>query len=515
MTDIAAEMQSMRRHRLMTSIAVMSATVMQVIDTTIVNVALPRMQGQLSATPDQISWVLTSYLVASGIVMLLTGYFTDRLGQKRFLLLSIAGFTVSSMMCGLSGSLTEIVGFRLLQGVFGAALVPLSQSIMVQTFPLHERGKAMAIWGVGVMVGPILGPTLGGWLTEVLSWRWTFFINLPVGIFSALLVWRTVAHTERRQRDMDWVGLILLAMGIGALQFILDRGNRDDWFQALTIQYAAAISVVGFLGFLWHGLTKHEHIIFEPALFRDRNFTTASLLLAVFGLGLFGTLMLQPLMLENLLGYPALDTGLMLAPRGVASMFSMMVVGRLITKIDPRALIISGMVIFSVGSWFMTLYNLEISTAWIVIPAVIQGLGLGLVFVPLSTVAFSTLPQRLAAEAAGIFSVMRTIGSSIGISIIATLMTNHAQVAWQNLGTHINSVNPAVTDYLRGLHLTLNSAQAPYVLARELGRQSSMLGMLDAFTLVTWSFALMLPLVLVMRYRHPEAQPALQTANAE
>ncbi len=515
MSDTPDAMQSMRRHRLLTSIAVMSATVMQVIDTTIVNVALPRMQGELSATPDQISWVLTSYLVSSGIVMLLTGYFTDRLGQKRFLLFSIAGFTASSVMCGLSGSLAEIVSFRLLQGVFGAALVPLSQSIMVQTFPLAERGKAMAIWGVGVMVGPILGPTLGGWLTEVLSWRWTFFINLPVGIFSALLVWRTVAQTELKQRDMDWVGLILLAMAIGGLQFILDRGNQDDWLQAQTIQYTAAVSVVGFLGFIWHGLTKHEHIVFDPLLFRDRNFTTASLLLAVFGLGLFGTLMLQPLMLENLLGYPALDTGMMLAPRGMASMFSMMLVGRLIGRVDPRALILTGMVIFSVGSWFMTRYNLEISVAWIVIPAVIQGLGLGLVFVPLSTVAFSTLPQRLAAEAAGIYSVMRTIGSSIGISILVTLMTNHAQVAWQNLGAHINPYNPAVPDYLRGLHLDIGSARAPYVLARELGRQATLLGMLDAFTLVTWSFTLMLPLVLVMRYRHPgQEAPAAQAAAA-
>lgn len=500
----SAELGEMRRHRLMTSIAVMSATVMQVIDTTIVNVALPQMQGQLSATPDQISWVLTSYLVASGIVMLLTGYFTDRIGQKRFLMLSILGFTVTSVLCGISGSLAEIVSFRLLQGVFGAALVPLSQSIMVQTFPAEERGKAMAIWGVGVMVGPILGPTLGGWLTEALSWRWTFFINLPVGILSASLVWRYVAHTEVKTRDMDWTGLILLAMGIGALQFILDRGNQDDWFESLSIQYAALVSVAGFLGFLWHGLTKHEHVIFDPAIFRDRNFTTASLLLAVFGLGLFGTLMLQPLMLENLLGYPALDTGLMLAPRGMASMFSMMLVGRLISRTDPRVLIIAGMVIFSFGSWLTTLYSLNVTVAWIVVPAVIQGVGLGLVFVPLSTVAFSTLPQRLAAEAAGIYSVMRTIGSSIGISIIATMMTNHTQVAWHNLDGNLNVFNPAVSEYLRGMHMDISSPEAPYILAHELGRQASMLGMLDAFMLVTWSFGLMLPLVFVMRYRQPE-----------
>jgi len=504
--DAPAELQAMRRHRLMTSIAVMSATVMQVIDTTIVNVALPQMQGQLSATPDQISWVLTSYLVASGIIMLLTGYFTDRIGQKRYLLFSILGFTLSSILCGISTSLAEIVAFRLLQGVFGAALVPLSQSIMVQTFPPQERGKAMAIWGVGVMVGPILGPTLGGWLTEAMSWRWTFFINLPVGIFSALMVWRYVAHTEVKSRDMDWLGLILLAMGIGGLQFILDRGNQDGWFESLNIQFVALISVTGFLGFIWHGLTKHEHVIFNPAIFRDRNFTTASVLLAVFGLGLFGTLMLQPLLLENLLGYPAIDTGLMLAPRGMASMFSMMLVGRLISRSDPRVLIITGMAIFSLGSWFTTQYNLHVSTFWIVMPAVIQGVGLGLVFVPLSTVAFSTLPEHLAAEAAGIYSVMRTIGSSIGISVVATLMTNHTQIAWHNLDSNLTPLNPAVNAYLHGLHMTIDSVEAPAILARTLAQQASMIGMLDAFTFVTWSFALMLPLVFVMRYRHPEPQ---------
>jgi len=504
--DTNAELREMRRHRVMTSIAVMSATVMQVIDTTIVNVALPQMQGQLSATPDQISWVLTSYLVASGIVMLLTGYFTDRIGQKRFLLLSIAGFTVTSMLCGLSTSLSAIVAFRILQGVFGAALVPLSQSIMVQTFSVEERGKAMAIWGMGVMVGPILGPTLGGWLTEVLNWRWTFFINLPIGIFSAFLVWRTVAHTETRERDMDWHGLALLAMALGGLQFILDRGNQEGWLDSVTIQYTALISLAGFLGFVWHGLQKHEHVIFDPVIFRDRNFTTASLLLAISGLGLFGTLMLQPLLLQNLLGYDAIDTGLILAPRGLASMFSMMLVGKLITRIDPRYIIAAGMVIFSVGSWFTTLYSLELSMSWIILPGLAQGMGLGLVFVPLSAVAFTTLPQRLAAEAAGIYSVMRTIGSSIGISLVATIMTNHSSIAWNNLDTNLSPFNPAVGEYLSGMQLGPDSSIAPHLLARILGQQSSMLGMLDAFVLVTWSFALMLPLVFVLR------KPVKQTA---
>ena len=493
----------MRRHRILTTIAVMSATVMQVLDTTIVNVALPQMQGQLGATPDQISWVLTSYLVSSGIFMLLTGYFSDRLGQRRYLVISIVGFTVASLLCGIADSLDQIVLFRLLQGVFGAALVPLAQSIMVQTFPLEERGRALAIWGVGVMVGPILGPTLGGWLTEAISWRWTFFINLPVGIFSALMVWRVVADSEIRERRMDWWGLLYLTACLGGLQFVLDRGGQEDWFAATQIRVMTAVSVMGLMFYLWHCMDRTIHPIFNPAIFRDRNFFMASLLLAVFGLGLFGTLMLQPMMLGTLMGYPELTIGLVLAPRGIASMFSMMLVGRVIHRADPRLLIAIGVVIFTVGTHFTTRYNLEIDTFWIVFPLLIQGIGLGLVFVPLSTVAFSTLEPRYAAEAAGMYSVLRTIGSAVGISIVATVMTDHSQMAWNQLGGFLNGNNPALADYLVQGRLSLQAPQTPYVLAQLLGRQSSMVGMLDAYYLVTWSFAAMLPLVLLLKYNRP------------
>ena len=494
----------MRRHKVLTSIAVMSASVMQVLDTTIVNVALPQMQGQLGATPDQISWVLTSYLVSSGIFMLLTGFFSDRLGQRNYLMISIIGFTLASVLCGISDSLDEIIAFRLLQGIFGAALVPLAQSIMVQTFPPEERGKAMAIWGIGVMVGPILGPTLGGWLTEAINWRWTFFINIPVGIFSALLTWRVVADSEKRERKMDWWGLIYLVLFLGSLQFVLDRGGQEDWFDSTTIRIMTAISIMGLGFYIWHSLDKSIHPIFNPAIFRDRNFATASMILAVFGLGLFGALMLQPIMLGTLMGYPALTIGLLLAPRGIASMFSMMVMGKIINHTDPRILIALGVVIFTVGTHFTTQYSLTIDEYWIVFPLIIQGMGLGLVFVPLSTVAFSTLDPRYAAEAAGMFSVLRTVGSAIGISIVATVMTEHTQKAWNHLGGFINSDNPALADYLSQTHLSMSSAQAPFLLAKELGRQSMMIGILDGYFLVTWSFAAMLPLVLLLRYnKHP------------
>ena len=367
--------------RFLISVAVMTATVMQVLDTTIVNVALPHMQGELGATPDQISWVLTSYMVASGIFMPLTGYFTHRFGQKNFLFISIIGFVVISVLCGLSTSLSEIVVFRLLQGVCGAALVPLSQSIMVATFPVEERGKAMAIWGMGVMVGPILGPTLGGWLTEFISWRWTFFINLPVGIISAIMVLRYIPDTQRSERNMDWVGLALMALGVAGLQYVLDRGSQDDWFSAPTIEFATYLSIVGFIGFFFHTRSHKGHALFSPEIFIDRNFVTACLLMAFLGLGLYGSMLLQPLMLEGLMDYPTLLTGLTLAPRGLASMFAMMLVGRLIHRVDPRLLITAGIFIFSIGSYLTTQYSLVMGIAWVIFPMVLQGMGLGLVFV--------------------------------------------------------------------------------------------------------------------------------------
>lgn len=506
--NAVAQRDDMRKHRLLTTLAVMTASVMQVLDTTIVNVALPQMQGQLGATPDQISWVLTSYLISSGIFMLLTGYFTDRLGQRTYLMASVIGFTVASVLCGLADSLAAVILFRLLQGIFGAALVPLAQSIMLQSFPPSERGRAIAIWGVGIMVGPILGPTLGGWITEAISGRWTFFINLPVGLFSALLIWRVVADSERRERRMDWWGLLCLMLFLGGMQFVLDRGGQEDWFASTNIQFMTALSVLGLIFFIRHSLDRHAHPIFSSAIFLDRNFATGSLILAVFGLGLFGALMLQPIMLGNLMGYPALTIGLLLAPRGIASMFSMMVAGRIVNRVDPRVLIAVGVVIFTSGTYFTTLYSLTIDEYWIIFPLAIQGLELGLVMVPLSTVAFSTLDPRHAAEAAGLFSVLRTIGSAIGISIVATIMTDHAQSAWNHLGGFIDRDNPALAVFLAQGRLNLDSAAKPLILAQELQRQSAMSGILDGYVLVTWSFAAMLPLALLLRYKRPEAKTA-------
>ena len=332
----------------------MAATIMQVLDTTIVNVALPNMAGQLDATPDNISWVLTSYLIASAIFMPLTGFLTDRIGQKRFLLISIAGFVVASAMCGMATSLAQMVLFRFLQGVFGASLVPLSQSIMLQIFPGEQRGKAMAIWAMGVMVAPILGPTLGGWLTEYISWRWTFYINLPVGIASVILAMRFVHDTPTRERRMDWKGFVTLAMGIGAVQLVLDRGNQDDWFSSQTLIFATMVAVVSIIFFLVYSLTGKHHPLFDLRIFKDRNFLVASLIMTTIGIGFFGGMLLQSLFLQNFLGYPTFEAGLYMAPRGVASFFVMMFVGKFSGRIAPRNFILVGILCSIAGNYMMT-----------------------------------------------------------------------------------------------------------------------------------------------------------------
>jgi MFS transporter, DHA2 family, multidrug resistance protein len=485
--------------RLLVTLAVMSATLIQVLDTTIVNVALPHIGGELGATTDQTSWVLTSYLVSSAIVMPLTGYLADRLGRKRFLLVAIVGFVAASALCGISQSLVQLIAFRLLQGVFGAALVPLSQAIMTDAYPPEERGKAMAIWGMGVMVGPVLGPTLGGWLTDVASWRWTFYINLPVGALSAFLAWQYVPDTGRRPRRMDWTGLALLGTAIAALQYLLDRGTQQDWFDAADIRIAALAAAVGLAGFVFHSLRGGREALFDLTIFRDRNFAMSCLVMGAMGLGLFGGLVLQPILLEGLLGYPIVTTGLVMAPRGIATAISMMAAGRLVGRVDARVLIGIGMLLSALGSYAMTDYSLDVTMAQIIWPAFLQGVGLGLIFVPLSTIAYTTLERSRMAEAAGIYSLVRTLGAAAGISVVTTVMTHQAQVVWSELGAHVTKYNAALLDYLRPLHLSVTDPHAMALIAAQVGRESSMAAMLDVFKLTTWSFAAMLPLLFLLR----------------
>lgn len=484
--------------RFFLTVAVMASTVMQVLDTTIVNVALPQMQGELGATSDQISWVLTSYLVASAIMMPLTGFFTSLLGRRRYLLISVAGFVIASMLCGIAQNLAELVVFRILQGLFGAALVPLAQAIMVDTYPLEDRPKAMAIWGMGVMVGPIAGPTLGGWLTEVLDWRWTFYINLPVGILSFLLASTYVPDTEKRARRMDWWGFAWLSLTIGGLQYCLDRGNTEDWFSSTGIVISAIVAAVSFALFLRHSLRDREHALFSMKIFKDRNFVTASVVIIALGLGMYGAMVIQPIMLEGLMGYPTATAGLVMAPRGFASMLSMLMVSRLMKTFDARYIVMAGILVSAWGNYLCTHFSLDSSAMQIVIPSLLQGFGLGFMMVPLSTIALATIKPHLVPDASGLYSLLRTLGSSVGIALITTMYARETQMNWQTLGAAVQPYNPALQAY--AAHLPgQGTAAALASFASELMHQAGMVAVVDSFWWITASFIAMLPLVFLLK----------------
>lgn len=486
-------------NRFLITVALMAATVLQVLDITITNVALPHMAGSLGATLDNISWVLTSYLIGASIMMPLTGYFTERFGRRRFLLGSVAGFVIASGLCGISTSLPEIVLLRFVQGVFGASIVPLSQAVMAQTYPAAERGRAMAIWGMGVMVAPIMGPTLGGWLTEAFSWRWTFYINLPVGVASLALSARYIPDTERRSRSMDWVGFGALALSLTALQLLLDRGEQLDWFGSAFIRGCALVSGGAFAFFLWRAFTHSAHPVLRLQVLRDRNLAIACSLMAVVGLGMYGAQLLLPEFFESLLGFPAFDAGIWMAPRGVATFFAMMLVGRLSGRVPLRSLIGSGIACSVAGSWLATRLNAEVTGLWFMLPLMLQGAGMGLIFVPMSTLAFSTIRHEHAAEAAGIYSLVRSVGSALGISVVSTYLARSTQAQWELLRGHVTPYSDAAARYLHGLHLAPSSPLGVQLLAQAVGEQARLAAFVDAFWLITASFAAMLPLLLLLR----------------
>lgn len=420
----------------MITIAIMMATIMQALDTTIANVALPHMQGSLNATQEQASWVLTSYIVAAAIMTAPTGILAARLGRKKLFAICIIGFTIASMLCGIAQSLPEMVVFRILQGVFGAGLVPLSQAVLLDINPPEKHGQAMALWGVGIMLGPIMGPALGGWLTENFDWRWVFYINLPIGIMALIGVMTFMPETEKTNRKFDLFGFVLLSIFIGSLQLGLDRGQNEDWFESMEIIAEITLSATCLYLFIVHVLTK-EHAFLDPAMFKDKNFSASLIFIFVIGIILLATMALLPPYLESMMDYPAIEIGLVLAPRGVGTMVAMMLVGRLIGKIDARYLILFGLLATAWSLWDMSLFTPSIPQWLIVKTGLIQGFGMGFVFVPLSTLAYSTLAPHFRNDAAAIFSLVRNIGSSIGISIMIALLSRNTQINHTELGAHL------------------------------------------------------------------------------
>lgn len=482
------------------TLTVMLATIMQALDTTIANVALPHMQGSVGATQDQISWVLTSYIVASAIFMPLTGFLAGRYGRKRLFILSVVGFTLTSMLCGAAQSLGQIVAFRFLQGVFGASLVPLSQAVMLDSYPREKHGSAMALWGVGVMIGPILGPSLGGWLTEYYSWRWVFYINLPFGVLAWLGLSAFLQETPLdRQRRFDLLGFALLSLGIGALQMMLDRGESLDWFASAEVVAEAVLCVLALYLFVVHIFT-HDHPFIEPGLLRDRNFALGLVFIFVVGIILLATMALLPPFLQGLMGYPIIDVGLLLAPRGLGTMAAMMLVGRLSGKVDPRVLILLGLGLISFSLWRMSLFNLDTPGRDIVVTGITQGLGLGFIFVPLSTLTFSTLAPRYRNEATALYSLMRNIGSSIGISIVISYLAQRVQINHAAYADYIDASSRLP------LRLAVESGAlelaSPQGLARAnqlLNQQAATLAYLQDFRLMMWITLAAVPLLLLLR----------------
>ncbi len=475
----------------MITVSIMLATIIQALDGTIANVALPHMQGALSSSQDQITWVLTSFIVAAAIATPLNGWLVDRFGLKNVFLVSVAGFVIASVLCGISTSLTEIVVARMLQGVFGAALVPLSQSVLLDINPREKHGSAMAVWGMGVMIGPILGPSLGGWLTDSYSWRWVFFINVPIGALAFWGIWRYIQPSKAARRvRFDMFGFLTLSIAIGALQMLLDRGEQNDWFASGETWFELVLALLAFSYFIGHTLTRPAGQSFvDFRLLKNANYVTGLLLIFIVGVVLFATRALMPTMLQGLMGYPAALAGLVTAPSGLGTMLAMLVVGRLTGKVDFRILLGAGFAITAFSLWQMTQYTLVLSQSDIVWPGVIQGIGLGLVFVPLSAATFATLSPQMRAEGTALYSLVRNIGSSIGIALVQALLVRNTQVVHSSLATHINDANSAVAA----------SGASLATIDLEVTRQASMIAYVNDYWLMMLLTLAVIPMLLLIR----------------
>jgi MFS transporter, DHA2 family, multidrug resistance protein len=493
------------------TISIMLATVMNSLDTTIANVALPHMQGSVSASPEQITWVLTSYIVSAAIMTPLSGWLADRVGRKRMFLISIGGFTAASMLCGIATSLPEIVLFRVLQGVFGAALIPLSQAVLLDINPPEKHGQAMAIWGAGAILGPILGPALGGYFTENFSWRWCFYINLPIGILAFLGVLFFISGDRlRAAKKFDFLGFGMLTLFIAAFQMVLDRGPSQDWFQSREIWTETILAVVGLWVFVIHTLTT-DHPFFDKALMRDRNFVTASIFGFFVGILLFSTMALLPPMMQTLMGYPVLTSGLASMPRGLGSFVAMFVVGRLIGKVDTRLILFVGLALSCVALLQMVNFDLSMGIMPFLTSGIVQGLGVGLLFVPLSTLAFATIPPHLRPEGSSVYTLVRNLGSSVGISIMNALVVANTQTMHASLAARVVPSDPVVRASLPAL-FNPGTVAGITSLNGEITRQASMVAYVDDFRLMLVITIACMPMLLIMRKPRPAGGEPLHAA---
>lgn len=510
MTDEPAPIAGLARWLI--TACVLLAVFIDILDMTIVNVALPHMKGALGATSEQIAWVLTSYMVSAVVVMPLTGYLAARFGRRPVLIFDIAAFVVTSALCGIAQNLEQIVLFRVLQGIAGATLTPLGQSLLLEVFPGKERGKGMAIFAIAAMMAPAMGPTIGGFITEHLSWRWVFFINVPVGLIALLIAVRSLPRDTTRQVHTDWIGLALMIVAVAALQLTLDLGERRGWLSSPFIQVAIAVSAIGLAAFVLRSW-NYAGAIVDLSLLRDRNFTSAFLLMLCMGLGFFGSIVLLPLVIQEIMGYPPAATGLILAPRAAIGILLMPVIGAvLLPRVDPRILVAFGVVISAWGCWMMSRYSPVMGPWAIALPGLVQGIGMSFLFVPISTIAFDTLDVARGASATGLFNLVRILGGSIGISVSASLLSRQSQTHWHELSGNLAGSNPRLRDLLH---------QQPDlglgILHGELARQAQMLAFVDLFWLIALSYLALLPFLFIAKPkpRRWGTRPAAGSASPE
>ncbi len=502
------------------AITVMSSTFMEVLDTTVVNVSLPHIAGSLSATPEEATWALTSYLVANAIILPMTGWLANQFGRKRLLMMSVAGFTAASFLCGFSPSLPFLIICRVVQGACGGGLQPLSQAILMEVFPPEDRGKAMAFWALGIVVAPMLGPVLGGWLTDSYSWRWVFYINVPIGILSLALTSIFVfdpAYIRRKAEKIDYWGMLFLVVGIGALQIMLDKGQEDDWFGSHFILTLAVLAFVGLSFFIFRELCA-EHPIVDLYVFRNRTYSAGVFLMTVLGFVLYGSTVLVPLLLQTVLGYPALQSGIAMLPRGLGSFIFMPIVGVLMGKIEPRKLLGAGIFIVSFSFWRFAHLNLDVGFWDFFWPLIIQGMAMGLLFVPLTTITNDPIPNEEMGNATSLFNLMRNIGASIGIATVTTMIALKAQVHTNDLGAHVSAYSPATQLMLQQMKSAMIAAGAdPATATRQayaaiwgmVQREAAMMAYNDTFFFLMIAFLVLFPLIFLMRKPKHHGGPSM------
>ncbi|HZR25148.1 MAG TPA: DHA2 family efflux MFS transporter permease subunit [Vicinamibacterales bacterium] len=492
------------------AVSVMFATFMEVLDTTVVNVSLPHIAGSLSATIDEATWALTSYLVANAIVLPMTGWLASRFGRKNLLMLSVVGFTLSSFLCGVAPTLGMLIVFRCVQGATGGCLQPLSQAVLLEAFTPQDRGKAMGFWALGIVVAPIMGPVLGGWLTDNYSWRWVFYINLPVGIASIVMTKLFIfdpPYLRQENRGVDYWGIGLLAVGIAALQILLDKGQEEDWFSSNFMTALAILSAACLIALVIHELTTDDPVV-DLRVFKKRSYAVGVFLMTIVGFVLYGSMVLLPIMLQTLLAYPPLQAGIAMAPRGIGSFFAMPITGLITGKVDARKLLTGGLIIGGLTLVWLSDLNLQAGYWDIFWPQAIQGVGMSLLFVPLTTVSMDPIPREQMGNATSLFNLMRNIGGSVGIATTGTLLARHNQSTTALLGRNITAYDTTSQSMLAGLRATFMAAGADAVTATErahaamfgmVQRQATMVSFVGIFQLLGIMFIALVPLVLLMQ----------------